>query len=283
MYNEERPPQGGPLDRIGSHDAAPTTSQYTGDSAARLDKRIRLLVGTITDNWTKLVNLVEEAQRGEIHKALGFRSWTAYVADVFTVPARLDRPQRQQLVAYLSGEGMSQRAIADVVAVDQKTVSNDLRAREENSSPEAERVFTDDDVEDWVKGRSTPVIGLDGKTYQPKPPKPYPSTPAPGTQPEPSKPRRGPITDSYGRAVYDLKKIVERLGRLTTDDRFGRNRNELRRQNLGDLLRIVNKLDDEVLCQLSGGFSRGPEGRESLDDPEFVKRLLADDGDAVGL
>jgi len=53
--------------------------------AQRLDKRIRLLVQSIADNAAKLYELVEQAKHGEIHKALGFPSWTAYVSDVFTV------------------------------------------------------------------------------------------------------------------------------------------------------------------------------------------------------
>jgi hypothetical protein len=180
--------------------------------AERLDKRIRLLAGSINDSLAKLYELVERAKVGEIHAVLGFPSWTAYVADVFGGQVLLDREQRRELVGYLSGEGMSQRAIAVVVHADQKTVSNDLRsareevggalcaatrnAREENSSPEP-----------------TPTTGLDGKTY-PKPP-------------EPSKPRRGPITDDFDRAVSDLTRVANRIGRLGADDRFNKNREVL--------------------------------------------------------
>jgi hypothetical protein len=64
-------------------------------NAERLDKRIRLLVQTINDNFSKLVDLVEESRRNEIHKALGYPSWTAYVADVFTLTARLDHARRR--------------------------------------------------------------------------------------------------------------------------------------------------------------------------------------------
>lgn len=102
--------------------------------AERLDKRIRLLVGAIHDNITKLYDLVEQAKHGQLHTALGYSSWTAYVADVFTIGVRLDREQRRELSVFLSGEGMSQRKIGSVVGVDQKTVCNDLHAGEENSS-----------------------------------------------------------------------------------------------------------------------------------------------------
>ncbi|MCU1695737.1 MAG: hypothetical protein JWR34_1800 [Mycobacterium sp.] len=103
--------------------------------AERLDERIRLLVGSINDNLTDLYDLVEQAKQGHLHTALGYPSWTAYVADVFTMGVRLDREQRRELSVFLSGEGMSQRKIGAVVGVDQKTVCNDLHAGEENSSP----------------------------------------------------------------------------------------------------------------------------------------------------
>jgi hypothetical protein len=118
-------------------------------AAERLDKRMRLLVDTINDNIAKLYELVQEAKRGDVHVALGFPSWTAYLADVFAVQIRLTRQQRRELVGYLSGEGMSQRAIADVVGADQATVSRDL-AGDATASRE-------------------PVTGLDGKTYKRRP------------------------------------------------------------------------------------------------------------------
>lgn len=104
------------------------------DDARRLDKRIRLLVGTINENIAELHALVEEAKGGHAHVALGYPSWTAYLADVFTVHVRLDRDQRRELVGYLSGEGMSQRVIADVVGASQDTVRRDLTG-ERNRSP----------------------------------------------------------------------------------------------------------------------------------------------------
>ncbi len=101
------------------------------DDAERLDKRMRLLVGTITDNMAKLYELVERAKRGNVHATLGFPSWTAYIADVFTVQVRLEPGQRRELVGYLSGEGMSDRVIADVIGVSDTTVLRDRHASHE--------------------------------------------------------------------------------------------------------------------------------------------------------
>ncbi len=130
-------------------------------AAERLDKRIRLLVGSIHESLAKLHGLVEEAKQGDVHKVLGYPSWTAYLADVFTVRVRLEVEQRRELVAYLSGEGMSQRLIADVVGTGVGTVNRDL----------AESPVPD--------GTPEPVTGRDGKTY-PRKPKPVVDKPEAG-------------------------------------------------------------------------------------------------------
>src|SRR6478609_7371263 len=91
-------------------------------AAERIDRRIRLLVGTINDNLDKLHGLVDEAKMGRAWEALGYKSWTAYLIDVFPSNIKLDKPQRQELVGYLSGEGMSNRAIADAIGVSRETV-----------------------------------------------------------------------------------------------------------------------------------------------------------------
>lgn len=66
--------------------------------------------------------------------ALGYGSWGAYVDAEFGAQRGLPRDERREAVAELRQIGMSQRAIASTLGVDQKTVSNDLRSTEENSS-----------------------------------------------------------------------------------------------------------------------------------------------------
>jgi hypothetical protein len=58
---------------------AETIEPMSAADAARLDQRIRLLTGDVNDKLEKLYKLVEQAKRGEIHKVLGFASWTASV------------------------------------------------------------------------------------------------------------------------------------------------------------------------------------------------------------
>jgi hypothetical protein len=86
------------------------------DDARRLTERIRYSALAVRDGMEKLQTLVEEAQAGQAHVALGYKSWTAYLADTLGhEPLRLPRDQRQELVGYLAGEGMSTRAIAPIV------------------------------------------------------------------------------------------------------------------------------------------------------------------------
>lgn len=61
---------------------------------------------------------------------------------------RLSIEDRREAVAELSEEGHSQRKIADVLGVDQKTVSNDLRSPEENSSGEPEAPRSEQPLEE---------------------------------------------------------------------------------------------------------------------------------------
>ena len=144
-----------------------TRTRPTGSRTPR--NRIRLLVGTINDSITKLHDLVQEAKNSGAHVALGFPSWTAYLADVFTVDVRLERGARAELVSYLSGEGMSQHAIADVIGVSQKTVDRDLDATESNDSVDPDRK----------------TMGKDGKERRQPKRKPKPEPVAPEPEPEP--------------------------------------------------------------------------------------------------
>ncbi len=114
-------------------------------AATRLDKRIRLMASTVRENLTKIATLVEEAKAGEIHVALGFASWTAYLADALGGQIELGTDSRRSVVELLAGEGMSNRAIATAVGVTEGTVRND-------------KVRSDYAPE--------PVTGLDGKTYK---------------------------------------------------------------------------------------------------------------------
>lgn len=243
-----------------------TTTVMTEDEARRITERIRYTALSVRDGVEKLQRLVGEAQAGSAHLALGYPSWTAYLADVLgDEPMRLPREERREIVAWLSGEGMSTRAIAPIVGVDQKTVSNDVRtlpAGEEISSPPtiattegvviAEQRRVAPDVTDWSEGdiaevmdddnagvtcsneptpEPKPITGMDGKTYQ---------------RPEPKPVRRNPLPDQFNSATLNLTRAVARLVTLSGDDRLPQNREKVATANRSDLLRAIDALQRVV-------------------------------------
>lgn len=83
-----------------------------------------------------------------------------------------------------------------------------------------------------------PVIGIDGKTYNPKPA-------------TPKEPRRKPITDAFDSANFELRRAVERVVRLCEDDRLEKNKDQIVGANLSDLIRARDTLT-RVIQHLKG-------------------------------
>jgi hypothetical protein len=165
---------------------------------ARRD-RIRTLLGDLVRDRDEVLQLVVQAAHAADHLVLGFDSWTEFVQTEFGgLLARLDRDDRRESVAHLAMAGLSFRAIAAVIAVDERTVRRDAHAA---GAANAAPVTVPDNV-----------VGIDGKRYAR--PEPQPAKPA----------RRTPLPDQVWRAVYDIQKAVERLERLTRDDRLPANR-----------------------------------------------------------
>lgn len=81
------------------------------------------------------------------------------------------------------------------------------------------------------------ITGRDGKTYQPPAPRPQ-------AAPEPvqRQTHRRPLTDTFRDAVHEVDKAVERVVRLTEDDRFTRNTEQVATGNRGDLIRAHEAL-----------------------------------------
>jgi len=224
------------------------TNAPAGDAGRRRD-RIKLLLSAMTTTMEKIAELLEAAQAEQDHVALGYASWPAYVAGEFAdALAGLSTAARRPAVAALAEGGLSSRAIAEIAGVDQSTVVRDRQVMQ-NASPgeagpvrsaklEQRREFFDSDeemrdAEVWADASDDDfeaalsaareqddlsrenvtanlpakrVTGTDGKSYS--------------ARAEPRKPRRSPLPDSYRRAVWELQKSVERLGRLHADDGF---------------------------------------------------------------
>jgi predicted transcriptional regulator len=67
-------------------------------------------------------------------QVLGYGSWDEFMLTEMKTKIKLPRADRQSLALVYRKAGMSQQAIAQVLGVDQKTVSNDLKSSQENSS-----------------------------------------------------------------------------------------------------------------------------------------------------
>lgn len=239
--------------------AAPAMS---ADEARRLTEKIRLTAHTYTESREKLIGYVERAKAGSAHLALGYPSWTAYLADVLgEEPMRLARDERREVVQLLSGEGMSTRAIAPIVGVTFQQVAKDQVSPEATpvvpSTPTVETrdgVTIADSRHINLDDPPRPVTGLDGKTYPRAEPKPVTETPAETAArladalPEKRETRR-PITDAFWETAYDLSKKVDTLARLISDDRFAKNREAIASKNLRTLRQTASTFA-EVLAAI---------------------------------
>ncbi len=182
---------------------------------------------TLTDRIKAAVEgtwlLIQEAYTTRAWAALGYDTWDTYCnAEFGTARLRLPREDRQEVVASLRESGMSLRAIESATGVSRPTVIKDLRASQVvNSSP------------------PPAVTGTDGKTYAAPPPSDddllggaefvvHDDTPAAPL--EPSKPKRRPLPEAITEASRDYVRAAERLGRLTEDDRFPKNRDTTHHQ-----------------------------------------------------
>jgi len=213
----------------------------SASEAQRLTQRIKLTASGVRDGLFKLRNLVDEAKDSNVWQVLGFASWTAYLADTLgSEPMRLDRGERQELVAYLSGEGMSTRAIAPIVGVSREQVRIDV-AGDKKLSPGRGPVDEPEVMADPVTGEvlddkpiptpSAKITGLDGKTY---------------AKPEPSAPRRRSLTDQFFAAAYDMNAAVEKVHKLIGDDRFNVNKEKVAQKHLNDLIRSRDLLQQVI-------------------------------------
>lgn len=176
--------------------------------AKSLDTKIRLLSNTVRDNLHKIAALVEEAKRGQIHVALGFNSWTAYLADALGGQLKLDTDARRAVVALMSGHGASQRTIAQAVGTSQKTVNRDLQVSH-NDSPEGTG-------ESCADGKADLSTGLDGKNY---------------SRDRPARvSRRKPFMNSVSPVRKDLARARKKLQTVLADNRFRSNREVIIRE-----------------------------------------------------
>lgn len=213
----------------------------TAREAKALDKKVRTTsdrvskgFATLDETIANLGGLIQQAIDGEIHKGLGLKSWTVWVKDAVqvTVP---DRFQRKTLVRELSKEGMSQRAIASVFGVSQKTVDRDLEGEE---------------VEEGAT-----VTSLDGaerpKNGQVKDAEPEEEPfdyEVEETEAEPTK--AVDIVRTFGDEMVNLYAAQSELTLLTEEEKWDNARNRVYRANLnalGDIINALTAIQDDLM------------------------------------
>lgn len=225
-------------------------------AAERLDRRIRLMVTTISANLAKITELIEEAKTGQIHIALGFQSWPAYLADALGGRLELDTDSRREVVALMSGAGMSNRAIAQAVGVTEGTIRND-KVRNHYAPDEPVEVVEAEVVEEPVR-----VTGLDGKTYN--------RTTAPATTQ-----RRPPLPDLFPRPVDNLRRVTAQIEKLCEDDRFSRNASSLSMRYVGEITRARDALN-RILWKLDPDLMIGCSEEDDRQATEVVAKVFAE-------
>lgn len=205
------------------------TTAMTEREARRLTERIRITAHNYTEAKAKLLTLVQEAKDGNVHEVLGYKSWTAYLAETLgDEPMRLARDERQEMVRVLSAEGMSTRAIAPVLGVTHKTVVKDSQAIRGDVVPEVPPA-----IEKHGEAIAQPpktITGMDGKAY---------------TRPEPKeapKPRAEAVTSQFSGAIADLNRLLDRFHRITTSPNYPANKNQVATLHGSDLTRAISEL-----------------------------------------
>lgn len=144
--------------------------------AQALDKKIRTAGEKLTNDVNALWELLDQAAAGQIHVALGYPSWTAYVKDAVVITPS-DKVERKELAKLMAGKGMSQRAIAGALGVSQKTIDRDLEGEE----------------------LPTEKTGLDGKTYKQEP----------ESEPEPEIIEAEVVEDPEDEPQYTAADVIE--------------------------------------------------------------------------
>lgn len=186
--------------------------------------------------------LIERAKNERIHEKLGVKSWTVYIADVIGKEIKaLPVDDRRQIVALLAGEGMSNRAIADAVGVNEITVRGDKdEVRHDVAPADQVQVSHDDSPAEAVDAEvveSKPVTGLDGKTY---PAKPKPDVPKPSNT----------FSARFYRHVSQLQSHALHLEKLTTGQEFAAHVDEVCRQHRDGVV-WVQEVIARMLAQMS--------------------------------
>ena len=224
-------------------------------AAEKLDGRIRRLAKQAGDQLVQVGKLLDEARTGRAHEALGYASWTAYVADSVGGQLQLSGDSRQAMVQLMAGEGMSVRAIATATGVSKSTVSRDLDQvshrgtpdRADPLNPPVPQWDTSDELATASPASplSTPqqpvreetTTGLDGKEYA-KPPR------APkrkgDVSPAPPDPRK--VLDRVAPRLEGTADVFDGLDVTGVDSDAVREKADAIRESVARIVTFVDKV-----------------------------------------
>lgn len=107
------------------------------DGALELTERIRVALDRVSTAWADLAERIAEAYERRADLALGYSSWAEYAEAELRPSEGIAADVRRQLVAVLSAQGMSTRAIAPTVGVSQRQISTDVRSDFSPAEPES--------------------------------------------------------------------------------------------------------------------------------------------------
>lgn len=169
--------------------------------------RARSITQEIRDHLKVSWGLIAHAYEIRIWEPLGYDSWDAYLAGEFgAAPLRVPREQRPEIVSSLRQHGLSTRAIAGAMGIDQSTVSRTPTDADASVDPPA-RVQS-------LDGRSRPAT-------QPLRPRPEPTPaltdklaarrpePEPAPTPVPMPPTDDQLLDAIERRTPGARAEVE--------------------------------------------------------------------------
>ncbi|ROS28873.1 hypothetical protein EDF22_0604 [Rathayibacter sp. PhB127] len=218
---------------------------FSAADAERLSSRIGLKLDSMADTFAGVLPLIREAIERDVYALLGYASHGAYVSDRFGDSlAKLGVDMRREVVRELTEAGLSQRAIAPVFGVSQPMIAKDVRAIEASEvitrlSPADEPAFDPTPTlppsqYDWVEPGAPDFDPTTGEVIVDVEPEPEPVRVVTGLdgksypQQAPTEPRRRSLVDDAYTASRDLWKVLERIRSITSDDRFNRNKADIR-------------------------------------------------------
>lgn len=236
----------------------PTLSRAQAEA---LTREISTAIARLEDDLDRTLGLIEQAVQGGAHVALGYTTISAYLRSEFGGALdRLDATSRRPIVVRLYDIGLGVRDIGELVGTSGPTSSRDLA----NSA--------------GVSSETPVTVGRDGKSYSRTVLLPTASEvsdtgrlpPATSTKDVRRRPDLPPL---YRKAVQDLWRLVQKMQDYHRDDRFARNRPDLKHsaglmKELGNaLLGLADELEPDDAHEPAEGLEGGHVDKSSAACP----------------